>query len=218
MISSFSTLKPCRLGCMFTPYKIGILPGVKRIYLREALTRLMVVRVLRLGHRPDRDKRVTTHLILAARAFGAVGTVYAGKRDLTLEETVRDVVDDWGGDFSLEYSDSWRGVIREAGSRGSVIHLSMYGLPIQDVIDSIRDDPLDKLVVVGGAKVPGEVYRIVDWNVAVTSQPHSEVSALAVFLHELFEGSELDASFKGAKLRVRPQARGKLVEEVRDGV
>ena len=84
--------------------------------------------------------------------------------------------------------------------------------------DRLDQELQEDLVVVGGAKVPGEVYGMVDWNVAVTSQPHSEVSALAVFLHELFEGSELDASFKGAKLRVRPQARGKLVEEARDGV
>ncbi|MGI0148094.1 MAG: tRNA (cytidine(56)-2'-O)-methyltransferase, partial [Thermoplasmata archaeon] len=31
------------------------------------------VTVLRLGHRPSRDKRVTTHVALVARAFGAAG-------------------------------------------------------------------------------------------------------------------------------------------------
>lgn len=29
--------------------------------------------ILRLGHRPKRDRRVTTHVILVARAFGAKG-------------------------------------------------------------------------------------------------------------------------------------------------
>ena len=51
-----------------------------------------------------------------------------------------------------------------------------------------------------------------DWNVGVTSQPHSEVSALAVFLHELREGEELGVSFPGARRRVVPQARGKRVD------
>jgi tRNA (cytidine56-2'-O)-methyltransferase len=62
-------------------------------------------------------------------------------------------------------------------------------------------------------KVPGEVYDIADWNVAMTSQPHSEVSALAVFLHELFGGRELGAVFSDARLRIVPQTRGKSVEE-----
>jgi len=65
---------------------------------------------------------------------------------------------------------------------------------------------------VGGAKVPGEVYGLADWNVGVTSQPHSEVSALAVFLHELQEGEELGLAFPGARKRVVPQARGKRVD------
>ncbi|TLZ95287.1 MAG: tRNA (cytidine(56)-2'-O)-methyltransferase, partial [Methanobacteriota archaeon] len=30
-----------------------------------------MITVLRLGHRPARDKRVTTHVALTARAFGA---------------------------------------------------------------------------------------------------------------------------------------------------
>ncbi|MEM2376537.1 MAG: tRNA (cytidine(56)-2'-O)-methyltransferase, partial [Sulfolobales archaeon] len=37
----------------------------------------MKVFVLRLGHRPLRDKRVTTHVALTARAFGANGFVLA---------------------------------------------------------------------------------------------------------------------------------------------
>jgi len=87
----------------------------------------------------------------------------------------------------------------------------MYGLSVQDTIDRIRASPKDKLVVVGGAKVPGEVYRLADWNTSVTSQPHSEVSALSIFLHELFEGKELSLSFEKAEVRVVPQAKGKKI-------
>lgn len=174
----------------------------------------MAVHVLRLGHRPTRDKRVTTHLILAARAFGASGATYTGIKDPSLEETVNDIVSNWGGHFSIEFADSWRKAILNWKRSGKVLHLTMYGLPMQQVIPSIRDDPSDKLVVVGGAKVPGEVFDLADWNVAVTSQPHSEVSALAVFLHELHEGRELEAVFDGSRLRVVPQERGKEVEEL----
>jgi len=176
----------------------------------------MAVRVLRLGHRPSRDKRLTTHLVLAARAFGASGVVYTGRRDPMLEETISGVVSDWGGSFSLEYAESWRRVI--SGWEGAVVHLTMYGMPLREAISSIRGDPSEKLVVVGGAKVPGEVYGLADWNVSVTSQPHSEVSALAVFLHGFFEGRELDLVFEGARLRISPRERGKRVGEGPGGV
>ena len=72
-------------------------------------------------------------------------------------------------------------------------------------------------MVVGGAKVPGEVYGLANWNVSVTSQPHSEVSALAVFLHELFEAQELDRVFEGARLSITPQDRGKRREGMLGG-
>jgi tRNA (cytidine56-2'-O)-methyltransferase len=149
-------------------------------------------------------------VILAARAFGASGAVYTGERDQGLEESIGRVVSEWGGSFSFEFSESWRKVI--SGWRGRVVHLTMYGLPVREVIPEIRGDGSDILVVVGGAKVPGEVYSMVDWNVGVTSQPHSEVSALAVFLHEFREGEELGSVFPGARKRVVPQARGKRVD------
>ena len=51
-----------------------------------------------------------------------------------------------------------------------------------------------------------------DWNVSVTGQPHSEVSALALFLHELYQGKELEAEFPGARLKTVPQPKGKKIE------
>ena len=170
----------------------------------------MDVHVLRLGHRPARDKRLSTHVILAARAFGASGATYTGDRDPNLEESIGRVVSEWGGSFAFEFSGSWRSVI--SGWRGRVVHLTMYGLPVQEAIPEIRGEGSDILVIVGGAKVPGEIYGLADWNVGVTSQPHSEVSALAVFLHELREGGELVNAFRGARQRVAPQARGKRVD------
>lgn len=168
------------------------------------------VAVLRLGHRPSRDKRVSTHLILAARAFGADKAFYTGEQDDSIEDSIRKVVADWGGDFTLEYADSWKSVFENWG--GKIVHLTMYGVPFQEATPEIRCDPAPKLVVVGGAKVPGEVYGAAHWNVSVTGQPHSEVSALALFLHELYEGKELDIKFPEARLKTIPQARGKKLE------
>ncbi len=72
----------------------------------------------------------------------------------------------------------------------------------------------NKLIVVGGSKVPRIVYKLSDWNISVTSQPHSEISALSVFLHDLFEGKELSKIFCNAKLRIVPQSNSKKVLKI----
>jgi len=70
------------------------------------------------------------------------------------------------------------------------------------------------LVVVGAEKVPGELFELADFNVAVGNQPHSEVAALAVFLDRLFGGEELRREFPGARRRIVPSERGKRVLEL----
>ena len=57
--------------------------------------------ILRLGHRPERDKRITTHVALTARAFGAKG-IFVSTKDEVLENSIRSVVDRFGGDFTIE--------------------------------------------------------------------------------------------------------------------
>lgn len=171
--------------------------------------------VLRLNHRPDRDKRATTHLFLAARALGADKVLYSGRRDEKIEESIRKVNQSWGEGLKVEHVQSWRKtteIWKEEGKE--IIHLTMYGLPLQSVIEQIRKSGKDKLIVVGGAKVPGTVYQMANWNVSVTSQPHSEISALGIFLHELHQGRELGLTFKKARMQIIPQAKGKKVSNV----
>jgi len=168
--------------------------------------------VFRYGHRPDRDKRITTHVFLVSRAFGAHGAFYSGERDEKVETSIRKVVNLWGGPFTVEYVEDWIKTIKEWQRKGGeVIHLTMYGLPLNEVIQKIRDSGKDKLIIVGGVKVPRMFYEIADWNVSITSQPHSEVGALSVFLHELYMGQELNKEFENAKIKVIPQAKGKMV-------
>jgi tRNA (cytidine56-2'-O)-methyltransferase len=89
----------------------------------------------------------------------------------------------------------------------------MYGLNLPDVIEEIR--PQQKiLVIVGAEKVPGEIYGLADYNVAVTGQPHSEISSLALFLDHLFAGMELKNEFPGAKIHIIPSKAGKQTEEL----
>ena len=92
-----------------------------------------------------------------------------------------------------------------------MIHLTAYGVPIPKVIEQIRSSEADKMVAVGAEKVPGEMFHIADWNVAVTNQPISEVSALGIFLDWLFEHRGLEEEFANATFRIVPTEHGKRV-------
>lgn len=171
----------------------------------------MRVVVLRLGHRPFRDQRLTTHVALTARALGAEGMVLADRRDPELERVVEEVGREWGGSFWVKGGRPWREVVEEwKGKGGKVVHLTMYGRPLDEVLPLLRGH--DLLVAVGAEKVPGEVFELADHNVAVGNQPHSEVAALAVFLDRLFGGEELGREFGGGRRRIVPSERGKRVE------
>jgi len=175
--------------------------------------------VLRIGHRIGRDKRISTHVGLVARAFGANGIVFAGEIEESIVKKLKDVVDKWGGPFFVEKVVSWKKFIKEWKRRGGlVVHLTMYGINIEgsSIVDELRKSESDILVIVGAEKVPREVYELADYNVAIGNQPHSEVSALAIFLDRLFRGKELLKEFKGAKLKIVPSPRGKKVVKVGD--
>lgn len=168
--------------------------------------------VLRVGQRYVRDDRTLTHLCLVSRALGAE-RILLEDAEKDIMGTLAEVNERWGGDFKAELGSSWRKVINDARKEGrSVVHLTMYGIPIQEKVAELRG--LSKvLLVVGGPKVPGKVYRDSDFNISVTSQPHSEIAALAIALHEIQSGEELKRNFQKSRLRILPSARGKRVVE-----
>ncbi|WP_058365661.1 tRNA (cytidine(56)-2'-O)-methyltransferase [Haloparvum sedimenti] len=173
------------------------------------------VAVLRFGHRPGRDDRMTTHVGLTARALGADRVLLPDNAGQSAE-TIRDITDRFGGPFEVELREDQKAVVRDW--EGTVVHLTMYGERVQDVESEVReahaDEPL--LIVVGGEKVPWELYERAEFNVGVTNQPHSEVAGLAVFLDRLFDGRELDREWADADRQVLPQATGKKVVDADD--
>lgn len=175
----------------------------------------MRVEVLRLEHRRIRDARITTHVCLTARAFGAQKINLSGDKDIKLMENVTDVTKRWGGNFNIEYHAKWDNFIDKWKERGGkIVHLTMYGEPVQKVIKNVQEVSSPLLVIVGGSRVPSKIYKEADFNLSVTSQPHSEVSALAIFLHLLFEGKELELDFEGAEMMIIPSSQGKKVHMV----
>ncbi len=175
------------------------------------------VTILRLAHRRDRDKRITSHLGLTARAFGADRFLLAGDEDPAVLSTMRSVATRFGGDFEARHESSPIGWLKRFaqrdgldGSAGVAIHLTMYGEPFRAVIPTIRRDrPV--VIVVGGAKVPGQVYGICQYNIAVGHQPHSEVAALALFLDAWYASVATPLRFSYGELRVVGSRSGKTV-------
>ena len=112
------------------------------------------IKVLRVGQRYVRDDRTLTHLCLVSRALGAE-SIYLEDAEKDVTSTLEEVNMTWGGKFEATLGAPWRKVIREAKKEGrSVVHLTMYGLPIQDVIQELRK--LESiLLVVGGRRSPG---------------------------------------------------------------
>jgi len=174
--------------------------------------------VLRWGHRPQRDVRLTTHVALTARALCASGFILSDVEDKNIQETIRKIGARWGGTFSFEMGTPWKKIVHEWKANGGVIvHLTAYGENIQTsgVLGRIKATGKDVLVLVGSQKVPGDFYSedVSDFNVGVGNQPHSECASLAVFLDRFFNGEELARSFEGAKIRIVPCSRGKTVED-----
>jgi tRNA (cytidine56-2'-O)-methyltransferase len=181
---------------------------------------MVKVVVLRWGHRLQRDVRLTTHVALTARAFGADGMILSDTEDKKIKETVDKITWNWGGSFFFEMGTPWKKAVRDWKARGgTVVHLTVYGENVQtsDVLSRIKKLGKDVLVIVGSQKVPGEFFSedVSDFNVAIGNQPHSECASLAVFLDRLWERKKLAENFENAKIRIVPSERGKKTETSR---
>ena len=171
--------------------------------------------VLRLGYRKGRDPRITTHLALVARAMGADGFLLAGDEDKEMFENLESVSERFGGSLETSHVKGMSHLKKHVQDGGVAVHLTMYGEPFRKAIPKIRRDrPV--VIVVGGAKVPGDVYKICQHNVAVGNQPHSEVAALALFMDAWFGESASEKKFEDARLIIEGTNDGKLVHDLRE--
>lgn len=167
-----------------------------------------MITVLRIGHRIDRDKRITTHVALVARAFGA-DSIVIDTKDRRIEENICSTVDRFGGDFKIttgirsikSFINKWPGII---------VHLTMYGDKLETSIKKF-DKKTDCLIIVGAEKVPGYIYDLADYNISIGNQPHSEVAALALFLDRYFNKRWNKKRFNDAEIIIKPCEKGKNV-------
>ena len=170
----------------------------------------MRIEVLRIGQRLVRDDRVTTHVALVSRAFGA-SKILLYDANPEIKDTISKVNKIWGSDFKVEIIENWKQVIKSKKSDAyKIIHLTMYGENINTVQSSLRKET-KILIVVGAEKVPREVYDMADYNIAIGNQPHSEIAALAILLDRISQGKQLQKKPTNAQREIIPTKKGKRV-------
>jgi len=165
--------------------------------------------ILKLDHRPVRDKRITTHCALVARAFGCSNFFYSGINDIYFENNVKDVCKKWGGNFKTTYLEKPLSFVKKEKNDGTlIVHLTMYGEVITEKIKQIKTNK-KILLIVGGPKVPKEYFEIADYNIAVGSQPHSEVAAISLFLY-IFDNKLIESSFN-SDFKIIPNKNKRII-------
>ena len=166
--------------------------------------------VLRIGQRLVRDDRVTTHVALVARSFGA-SKIFMNEINPEIKDTLDKINETWGGNFEIEFIENWKKIIKEKKADSwKIVHLTMYGESVNDVAPIIQKEK-KILIVVGAEKVPREIYEFADYNVAVGHQPHSEISALAVLLDRIQNGDQFKTRFENPAREIIPEKKGKNV-------
>jgi Uncharacterized protein conserved in archaea len=122
-------------------------------------------------------------------------------------ESVQDIAERWGGDFSVSYTESPMSVVKDWD--GVSYHLTMYGQKPGSAVSG-GSLPENSLVLVGSQRVPKKFYEASDFNVSVGNQPHSEIAALAAFLDRF---SQVKTSFEDADIEVIPSENRKRTRE-----
>ena len=150
---------------------------------------------------------LTGSFLIIGSAFGA-SKIYMNEVDPEIENTIKRMNKTWGGEFEVEFFEDWKKVLNSKIHEYKIVHLTMYGEKIDDVAKDIRKNQ-NILIVVGAEKVPRAIYDKSDYNVSVSNQPHSEISALAIVLDRLYKGKQFDIKFKNSIRRIIPTKKGK---------
>ncbi len=150
-------------------------------------------------------------LCLTARAFGASAVTFVGKRNPKLIRVLNRMSGRWGGDFTVSFVDNWKEFLKTKKNY-KTIYLTRFGVPINKVKYSLKTYK-NIMLIVTQTEAFKNLYKAVDFNVSITTQPHCTTAAVAVFLHTFYEGRELAMHFENAKYKVIPEERRMHVEK-----
>ncbi len=150
---------------------------------------------------------------LAARAFGAQNITFVDRKNQKLVRQIQALNRKWGGNFAINFSDDWKREI-EAKKNYKVVYLTRYGVPMHKNQYAIKTYK-NILLVVTLSENFKNLFGMSDFNVSITTQPHCSAAAIAVFLHNFFEGRELAMHFENAQFKVVPEERKIHIERTK---
>jgi tRNA (cytidine56-2'-O)-methyltransferase len=149
-------------------------------------------------------------LCLTSRALGAAEITFIGKKDNRLVRQVNDLNKKWGGKFKVQFAKNYKDFLKST-TKYKKIYLTRYGLPLQEKSYTIKTYTNIVLIVALMDKNEiNSIYKFSDFNISVSSQPHCAAAAIAIFLHEFYNGRELAMHFENAKYKLVPN--GNLME------
>ena len=131
--------------------------------------------------------------------------------DPDIKNTLEKINDTWGGNFEIQFFSDWKDIINMKKNDYKIVHLTMYGEDINKIHSKIQKEE-KILVVVGAEKVPRGIYEKADYNVSIGTQPHSEISALAILLDRIQQGEQFNKKFSDSKRIIIPSKNGKNVQ------
>ncbi|MGC8571764.1 MAG: tRNA (cytidine(56)-2'-O)-methyltransferase [Candidatus Micrarchaeia archaeon] len=151
-------------------------------------------------------------IALTARAFGASEIIFASNKNSKLLRYIKRLNSRWGSKFEVKYINNWKSFINSMRTY-KIIYLTKYGQPLDKIGNLIRNYK-NLLIVVSSEEVNKVLLNNSDFNINITTQPHCEASAIAIFLHHFYEGRELAMHFENAKYKIIPSERGIKIEEL----
>ncbi|MCL5434073.1 MAG: tRNA (cytidine(56)-2'-O)-methyltransferase [Candidatus Marsarchaeota archaeon] len=152
-------------------------------------------------------------IALTSRAFGASEITFTTKKNPTLIKYISRLNNKWGGNFNINFISNWKSFINTRKTY-KVIYLTKYGQSLQNIGNIIRNYK-NLLLIVSSEEVNKTILNNSDFNVSITTQPHCEASAIAIFLHHFYEGRELALHFQNAGYKIVPAEREIKIEQIK---
>ena len=166
-----------------------------------------MIKVVLVG-RMEKSKLID--VALTARAFGAselIATQKEQKDKLYITKYFKEINDDWGSSFKVSFDSNWKKLILERNNNYKTIYLTKYGSSIKKSEYAISTYKNIMLIVSTTDNIK-ELYDMADFNISLTTQPHTIISSIAVFLNMYYKGRELAMHFENAKYKIIPENHG----------
>jgi len=162
-----------------------------------------------IGGRPHHEN---LDLCLTARAFGAAEITFVGKSDSTLLKYMANLNKKWGGSFRVKFAKNYNDVLKSA-SKYTKVYLTRFGMPLQSK-SYILKTYKNMVLIVSTTEINKKLHQVADYNISISTQPHCGAAAIAIFLHEFYNGRELAMHFENAKLKLLPTEHDVAVKKV----